>query len=102
MDPTMAEVKAATGLDESTIVAHRGHVFVARRNNEGGLRFQIFRDTEITPCGVLQAHRCHFHGGPWRLCAYGTNGEVVDCVGNYLDALDQLAIGPSLPRSVDG
>ncbi len=100
MDTIMAEIAAATGLDETTI-ANGGHVFVARRN-EGDFRFQIFRDTEITPFGVVEAHRCRLAFRTWRLRTYGPNGRALGCMRNYLDALDQLALGSPVPRLVDG
>lgn len=90
-----------TGLTEDA-APFGGHVFVARRN-EGDLRFQIFRDGDPTPFGVVEAHRCEYLDNSWQLRVYDPAGRPVGepsghgedhpeggCVGTYHNALNHL------------
>lgn len=100
------QITFQTGLTEDA-VPFDGHTFIARRN-AGGLRFQIFRDNDPTPYGVVEAHRCPYspdHSGRecWRLRVFDPAGQPVGlpskhgadhpdggCVHSYTNALNHL------------
>lgn len=111
-DRELREATDQTGLRD--VAEFAGHVFYARRDPTE-LRWQIFRDSEVTPYGYVTAERCPHLGGEWRLRVYDTGNHLLGspsrhaedhdeggCVGSYLNALVWLktaADGHDIPRA---
>lgn len=97
----LVQILAETGLTEDA-VPFAGHTFTARRN-AGDLRHQIFRDSELSPFGVLEPHWCEYNADRWMLRVYDPAGQLVGlpsrhgadhpdggCVHSYTNALNHL------------